>query len=100
MGYNIRYSSTADKNLPYFTELILSLVRMDALDGKPAFGVVNKTEVLVCFLYGDNIHESRRVLLVSAHSSVNFNQTLSQYLCAFCIRERILKTISQEYAEW
>ena len=78
------YTSVRKQNLQIIPHLV------------SAFDVVDESEVLSAFLHLDDVHESRRVSVVGAHTPVDFDEPLGQDLLHFRVRQSVLETISQE----
>jgi len=64
-----------------------------------SFDVVNESEVLICFVDGNNIHESSWKAELSANFSVHLYQALLTDHPSFVVCQRVLQTVSQEENE-
>jgi len=68
----------------------------NAVEHEAALCVVQQTEVLIGLLDGHDIHESNRVVGVSAHLAVDLDQTLHEDLLDFLLCQRILEAIAED----
>ena len=58
VGNNVRNTLLTELNTLDLTELVLSLLASDSVDGEATLDVVDKTEVLTGLLKRDDIHET------------------------------------------
>ena len=64
-------------------ELVSGLFGGDAVDSESSFDVIDKTEVFIGLLDGDDVHESSGVVHISSHFAVNFDQSLKKFVTNF-----------------
>ena len=81
------------------SELVLSLLFSDAVDGETALGVVDEAEVLAGLLDGDDVHEAGWVGGIGAHFAVDLDQALHDDRRDLAASERILQAVAQEDVE-
>lgn len=55
MSDQVRDSFGAHKDLPHLAQLVLGLLRCDAVHSKPALGIIHQAEMLTCLLNADDI---------------------------------------------
>lgn len=77
-------------------ELVLSLLRLDAVDGEAALGVVDETEVLASLLDGDDVHEAGGEGHVGADLAINLDETLHHDGLGLAVVQGVLETVAQE----
>ena len=57
-------------------QFVFGLFSGYAVNCEPAFGVVNKSEVLACLFNRDNVHEAGGIRGVGANLAVDFDESL------------------------
>lgn len=57
-------------------QLVFRLFSCDSVDGKPALGIVDKTEVLASLFNGDDVHKACRVGGIGPYFAVDFDEAL------------------------
>ena len=72
------------------SELVLSLLGLDPVDGEAALGVVDQTEVLASLLDADNIHEASWVGGIGADLAIDLDQPLHDDRLGLASVKRIL----------
>jgi len=77
-------------------QLEIGLFVLNAMQSKSSFRVVEKTEVLVSSVDGDDIHEARREGGVRAHLAIDFHNPLHQNKSYFSPSESITKAVAKE----
>jgi hypothetical protein len=82
-------------NAFHLAELVTSLLGFNAMKSKAALDIVQETEVLVCALNGDNVHEASGEGGISAHLSVNTNNTLMEDQSNLTTSESVFETIAE-----
>lgn len=86
----------AELDAANLAEFVLSLLVGDAVDGETALGVVNKTEVLSSLGQRNNVHEASGESGISAHFTVNLDETLHENGSHLASVEGVLQTVTQE----
>ena len=85
-----------DVNLLDATQLVLGLVLLDFMQDEPSLGIVEQTEEIAGLLEGDDVHETRGVVVVSSHLAVDLDATLHANLLAFLPGQGVLETLAQD----
>ena len=70
-------------------ELVSGLFGGDAVDSESSLDVIDKTEVFIGLLDGDDVHESSGEVHISSHFAVNFNQSLKRFVINFRVKTSI-----------
>lgn len=89
-------TTAAELDAADLAELVLGLLRLDAVDCETALGVVNQAEVLASLLDADDVHEARWVGHVGADLVVDLDQALLKNSASLTEVERILEAVAQE----
>jgi hypothetical protein len=77
-------------------QLVLSLIRVDAVKDKATFGIIQETEVLVRALDADDILETGRIVQVCSDFAVNLDETSHADHQNLTPCECVLKTVSED----
>lgn len=96
VGVDERNSLGSDGDLGDLAQLVVSLLRGDAVADETTLGVVEETEGLVGLLDVDNIHESSGEAHLSADLSIDLDQALLADLAGLGVREGVLQTVAKE----
>jgi len=80
-------------------ELEFRVSGVDLLKDKTTLDVIQEAELLVRLGDGDDIHESSRVIRVSADLVVDFNEAAHDNDGYFATSESVLKTVTQDETE-
>ena len=70
-------------------ELVSGLFGGDPVDSESSLDVIDKTEVFIGLLDGDDVHESSGEVHISSHFAVNFNQSLKRFVINFRVKTSI-----------
>jgi len=89
-------SLSTDLHTPDLAQLVLGLLRRDAVDGETTLGIIQQTEVLVGLLNVDNVHETGRVVGVSPDLVIHFDEPLHQDEGNLPLGKSVLQAIAQE----
>jgi hypothetical protein len=82
-------------NAFHLAELVTSLLSFNAMESKATLDIIQETEVLVGALNGDNVHEASGEGGISAHLSVNSNNTLMEDQGNLTTSESVFETIAE-----
>ena len=74
-------------------QLVFRLFGCDSVDGKAAFGIVDKTEVFASLLNRYDIHEASRVGGVGSYFAVDFDEALHHDGFGLTTVEGILQSV-------
>ena len=96
MGDGARDLSGTDIDLIDSAKLVLSFFSLDAVQDVASLGVVQQSEAIVRLFQLDDIHETGRVILVSADLSVHLDATFHADLLAFLSSQSILETLTKD----
>ena len=99
MGNGARDLSSTDVDLVDSAKLVLSFFSLDAVQDIASFGVIQQSEAIVRLFQLDDIHETGRIILVSADLSVNLDATFHADLLAFLASQRILETLTKDNSD-
>ncbi|KAF6317424.1 hypothetical protein mRhiFer1_008486 [Rhinolophus ferrumequinum] len=83
MGHQVRDSFCAHKDLSHFAQLVLCLLRCNAMNSKATLGVIDQSEVLSCLVDADDIHKTSRVGDISSDLAIDLNEPLHANLLDF-----------------
>lgn len=92
-------ATAAELDAADLAELVLGLLRLDAVDGEAALGIVDQAEVLASLLNGDDVHEARGVGHVGADLVVDLDEALLQDSTGLAEVEGVLEAVAQENDE-
>lgn len=74
------------------SELVFSLLGLDAVHGEAALGIVDETEVLAGLLDGDDVHETSGEGRVGADLAVDLDETLHEDGLGLAAVQGVLET--------
>jgi hypothetical protein len=77
-------------------ELVMGLLSVNAVQNETSLGVEHETESVVGLLQFNDIHEPRRVVVVSADLSVDLDATFHTDLHAFLVGQGILESVTED----
>ena len=86
-------ASAAELDALDLAELVLGLIRADAVNGEAALGVVDEAEVLARLFDGDDVHEAGRVGHVGADLAVDLDVALHDNGLGLAVVERVLEPV-------
>lgn len=89
-------STLANLNSLDLAEFVLCLGGFDPVDGKSSLGIVDQTEVFASLVDRDDILETGRVGVISAHFAVDLDQALRKDSSGLSAVQRILETVADE----
>jgi len=81
-------------------ELVSGLFGGDAVDSESSLDVIDKTEVFIGLLDGDDVHESSGEVHISSHFAVNFDQSLHEDFLDLIPGKGVVKSVTEEDDEW
>jgi hypothetical protein len=89
-------STTAELHALDLAQLVLGLLRLNAVDGEAALGVVDEAEALAGLVDGDDVHEAGGEGHVGADLAVDLDQALHEDGLGLAVVEGILETVADE----
>lgn len=99
MESSVGDSSDSSVDLLDSAEFELSFFSRDGVDNKSSLGIIEKSEVFVGFVDGNNIHETSRVSRFSSDFTVDFNESLFHDVFDFLFGEGVSESVSQQKDE-
>ena len=83
-------------------ELELGFLLVDFVSLESSLGVVKNSEVLSCFLNGNDVHHAEEVSVVPPDLSVDFDEAslVIHNLNNFLSAQSVLQSVSQEHRHW
>lgn len=91
VGNQERNSTGTNLDTLHLAELVLGFIISNTVDSVTTLNIIDQTEVLVGLLNGDNIHESSRVVGVSADLAVDLDEALHHNFLDFSAIECVLQ---------
>lgn len=64
------------KDLSYFAQLVLGLLRCNTINSKATLGVIDQMEILYCLINADDVHKTTRVGYISSDLDINLTEPL------------------------
>mmetsp|Transcript_33645 Transcript_33645/g.56529 ORF Transcript_33645/g.56529 Transcript_33645/m.56529 type:complete len:273 (-) Transcript_33645:113-931(-) len=95
VGHHVGDALAADLELDHLAELVGGLLLGDAVHDEATLGVVNDAEVLISLFDVNNIHETGRVVLLSANLGVNLDQALHADRVHLTTGESVLQPVAE-----
>jgi len=92
----IRNALLSDCHFFDFQKLELALFGCDSVNCESSLGVIQQSVRLLCFFDRHHIHESSRIIGVSADNTIDLDESLSTDGNDFSSGEGILESISEE----
>lgn len=100
MRNTVGNSALAELDSLDLAQLVLCLLRGDAVDGVAALGVVDETEVFAGLLDRDDVHVASGESRVGADLAVDLDEALHEDGLGLAVVQGVLEAVAEEDDQW